>query len=309
MEQVNNEEQISISIDYDEIPDAGSVTYECDSGSDGFGFFTDNGMVKIDEGNNDHKIVEKCFLLGMRSLARETRIVGIHKNLSSSLTGKARLDSFKIFNDAMAKKCGGDANVRYAWYGTARGEIREILCHGFSRLAKVAGNGETYGLGVHFSNSKFSIDSVLSSEVDENGLRHVLLCRLILGKMEVVPAGSKQFHPSSKEFDSGVDNLAAPSRYIMWSCSMNSHILLSYIVSFRLLCFEGSTTVPSSSQLRVSTIIKILSMFLDPPKMAVIAFHYNDFQANRIPWREFTQKVAQLAGRKLFSSILKLHGY
>lgn len=81
--------------------------------------------------------------------------------------------------------------------------------------------------------------SVLSSELDEKGLRHILLCRVILGKMEVIPCGSMQFHPTSSEFDSGVDNLSAPSRYTVWSCYMNSHIFVDYIVSFGVVCFNG----------------------------------------------------------------------
>ncbi|KAK3223353.1 hypothetical protein Dsin_010378 [Dipteronia sinensis] len=217
MEPGNNEEQVTIDIDYSEILEADddSDTDEPNSGLDApFRFFTDNGMLKTDEASIEHSGVKKIFLSGMGSSAKETRIVGIYKNLSSSLTGQARSSSFKIFKDAMTRKCGGNANVRYAWYGTARDEVREILSHGFSQLGKVAGNGETYGHGIHLSNAKFSMDSVLSSEIDENGLRHVLLCRVILGNMEKVPTGSGQFHPSIKDYDSGVDNLAAPSSYM-----------------------------------------------------------------------------------------------
>lgn len=72
----------------------------------------------------------------------------------------------------------------------------------------------------------------MSSILDENGLRHVLLCRVILGNMEEVRPGSKQFYSSSEEFDSGVDNLIDPRRYIIWSTHLNTHILPEYIISF-----------------------------------------------------------------------------
>ena len=80
--------------------------------------------------------------------------------------------------------------------------------------------------------------SVLSSEVDEIGLRHLLLCRVILGKQEVV-TDSNQFHPSSLEFDSGVDDLSAPRKHIVWSAYMNSHILPCYIISFEAPYLRG----------------------------------------------------------------------
>lgn len=71
------------------------------------------------------------------------------------------------------------------------------------------------------------------STPDENGLRHLLLCRVILGSMELVPPGSRQCHPSSKEFDSGVDNLLLPTKYIIWCTHMNTHILPEFVVSIR----------------------------------------------------------------------------
>lgn len=94
-------------------------------------------------------------------------------------------------------------------------------------------------LFTYISDIVLQFHSVLSSESDEKGLRHILLCRVILGKMEVIPRGSKQFHPTSLEFDAGVDNLCKPSRYTVWSCYMNSHIFVDYIVSFRVVCFSG----------------------------------------------------------------------
>ncbi|KAK2636494.1 hypothetical protein Ddye_031286 [Dipteronia dyeriana] len=316
MEPVNNEEQVTIDIDYNEIPEAvddDSVTNKPNSNLDVlFRFFTDNGMVQSEEASNEYNEVKDSFLSGMGTLAEETQIVAIHTNMSSSLAGKARLSSFQIFQEAMSRKCGGgDTNVRSAWYGAAKDEIREILCHGFSRIGKAAGNGEKYGHGLHLSNSNFSIDSVLSSEMDSNGLRHVLLCRVILGNVETVAAGSNRFHPSMKVYDSGVDNLAVPSRYIVWSCCMNSHIYFTDIVSFKFPCYEASTSTsapPSSPGLRVSTLIKILSMYLDPQKMALIYRFRIDFRAQRIPWAEFKQKVVEVSGAKLLSGILKLRG-
>ena len=55
-----------------------------------------------------------------------------------------------------------------------------------------------------------------------------------MGNKELVHPGSEQCHPSSDEFDSGVDNLVAPKKYIVWSTHMNTHILPEYIISFRV---------------------------------------------------------------------------
>ncbi|MCO5581398.1 hypothetical protein L7F22_035282, partial [Adiantum nelumboides] len=72
------------------------------------------------------------------------------------------------------------------------------------------------------------------SDVDEDGEQHIVLCKVIMGRMEQVLPGSQQFHPSNEGFDTGVDDAARPKRYIVWSTHMNTHILPLFIISFKL---------------------------------------------------------------------------
>lgn len=69
---------------------------------------------------------------------------------------------------------------------------------------------------------------------DDKGVRHMILCRVIMGKMELVHPGSKQFHPSNEEFDSGVDDLQNPRHYIVWNMNINSHVYPECVVSFKI---------------------------------------------------------------------------
>lgn len=68
---------------------------------------------------------------------------------------------------------------------------------------------------------------------DENGVRYIMLCRVIMGNVEMVNPGSGQCHPSSIQFDSGVDDLQNPRHLIVWSMNMNTHIFPEYVVSFK----------------------------------------------------------------------------
>lgn len=309
MEQVNEQEQVSTTIRYDEISDGGAATDECTSAFDTFGFFAINGMVKVEEGDMNHCLVKKCFLSGMGPLAIDTRIVAIHKNSCSSLTARARLDSFKIFGNAVAEKRGGNANIRPAWFGACRDEINEILCHGFSQCGRDGARklGPMHGCGVQLFPINSSINGVLSSELDEKGLRHILLCRVILGKMEVIPRGSKQFHPTSLEFDSGVDNLCKPSRYTVWSCYMNSHIFVDYIVSFRVVCFSANAIKTTSPRKGIQTLMAILSRFLHPSKMALVVKYYNDLQNQKITSQQFVMNLKQVTGDRLLYTVTQLY--
>lgn len=68
-------------------------------------------------------------------------------------------------------------------------------------------------------------------EADDNGEKHLILCRVILGNVERV--GPQQCHPSSEVFDTGVDDIKNPKWYVVWCTNMNSHILPECVVSFK----------------------------------------------------------------------------
>lgn len=78
------------------------------------------------------------------------------------------------------------------------------------------------------------ICSVMSSVVDRDGLRHVLLCRVILGRTEEVVRGSGQSQPGSVDFDSGVDDMKFPTRYVVWYPEVNSRVLPLYVLSIKV---------------------------------------------------------------------------
>lgn len=71
-------------------------------------------------------------------------------------------------------------------------------------------------------------------DIDDDGVQHLVFCRVIMGNMELLHPGSRQFHPSSKDFDSGVDDLTKPTYYVVWRMNMNSHIYPESIVRFRV---------------------------------------------------------------------------
>ncbi|CAL5387790.1 unnamed protein product [Camellia sinensis] len=264
--------------DHDHDHDQDQSISDCESGISGpnieqsqlFG----DGLIKVPEDDKLHEFINRKFISGLGSLGMHTSVVSIHRNSCSSFLGQARLQSFHVFARAMEKKCVGNANLRYAWYGASKDEIGKIITHGFGHCGG-AGNNGLYGCGIYLSPDDSSIDSLKSSIVDEDGLRHVLLCRVILGNTELVHPGSEQFHPSSEQFDSGVDNLVSPKKYIVWSTHVNTHILLEYIISFRV-------TYPSTGWHRIPT---------SPEK--------------KMARHEFIQRVRQIAGDELLSAVIK----
>ncbi|CAJ1938402.1 unnamed protein product [Sphenostylis stenocarpa] len=191
--------------------------------------------MKVEKESEEYQSIKNGFLKGMEFMGHATTVMALYKNdVSFSLPRQARWDSFKIFSQAVAIKCGGNANLRYAWYGSSLDDLLEIVSEGFNGCkSHDDNNGECHGVGIPLFSANFSIDSALCTVADEHGWRHVLLSRVILGKVEAVPCGSKQRQPSSKHYDSGVDDILAPTKHIIWTASMNSHIQPEYILSFK----------------------------------------------------------------------------
>ncbi|XP_059656395.1 probable inactive poly [ADP-ribose] polymerase SRO5 [Cornus florida] len=273
--------------------------------------FGANGLNEVDEGDRQHQLIKHCFFSGLGSLAAQTSLVSIRKNACSTFTAKARLHSFRVFTRAMEMKYGGNANVKYAWYGDSKDEITNIISRGFGHCDKTEDNG-LYGCGIYLTPDNHSLEGVKSTVVDEDGLRHILFCRVVMGKMELVHPGSQQSHPSSEEFDSGVDNLTSPKKYIVWSTYMNSHICPEFVLSFRAPpCVMGwqriqhAPRMPTSPWLPFSTLITALSKFLPPHTISLISKHYSDHREQRISRHELVQRVRQITGDKILTTIIK----
>ncbi|KAA8540819.1 hypothetical protein F0562_024782 [Nyssa sinensis] len=285
---------------------------DCESGISGpsrgkFQLFGDE-LIRVDEGNDVHGVITRRFISGMGFLAEHTSVVSIHRNSFSSFTGQARLQSFNIYSRAIEKKCGGHANVKYAWYGGSKDEIRNISSHGFGKSE----NNGSYGCGIYLSPDDSSLESVRSSIIDGDGLSHVLLCRVLLGKTEQVHPGTRQYHPSSEEFDSGVDNLSAPKKYIIWSSHMNTYILPEYIISFRApSCVKGwqgnqdALRKPTSPWMPFLTLISVLSKYLPPRTISLISKYHNDHTEKKISRHELIRRLRQIVGDKLLTAVIK----
>ncbi|KAL3748238.1 hypothetical protein ACJRO7_009471 [Eucalyptus globulus] len=275
--------------------------------------FVECGLTELHEGDRVHGLIKERFVSRLGALAAQVAVVGIHQNRYASVAAKARAQAFQVYSEAVQKKGGGDtANVRYAWYATSKEEVSKILSYGFGYSGKPESNNGLYGCGVYFSPDSHPLESVKSAPRDEDGLRHLLLCRVILGKPELVSPGTEQSHPSSEQYDSGVDDLSSPRRYIVWSTHMNTHVLPEYVVSFRApCCLRGLSRTPEKSRKPTSpwmpfpTLISELSKILRPSDVSLISKYYKDHKGGKISRHVLIQKVRQIAGDGLLTRIIK----
>ncbi|KAJ0427876.1 putative WWE domain, poly(ADP-ribose) polymerase, catalytic domain, RST domain-containing protein [Helianthus annuus] len=163
----------------------------------------------------------------------------------------AWIDETELFEKQVeiTQKLRGKANVKYAWFASPTNAPSSIVAYGLGHDGPKLGK---YGYGVHLTAVDSAQNSATICDVDEKGVRCMVLCRVILGNMELVLPGSKQFYPSDDCFDTGVDNLDNPNHYVVWNMNMNTHIYPEYAVSFKIsLSAEDGNRVNLSS--RVTT--------------------------------------------------------
>lgn len=152
---LSSDSHLSNSENRDHVSSEASIS-DCESGISGptieqpklFG----PGLVEIEQGDRLHEIIKRKFLSGF--LGMEASVVAIHRNCCSGFLGQARLQSFCVFARAMEKKCGGNGNLKYAWFGGSKDEIGRIVSHGFCRCE----NKGLFGRGIYLSSDNSSID-------------------------------------------------------------------------------------------------------------------------------------------------------
>jgi hypothetical protein len=223
---------------FDENRDEPDVNHNCNRKSDSKGEESVEEVQQIGEHffprfegdfeNVNSDVVRNMFIAGMNS---SLQLNTLEINRCSSNILQARWEIFQKQAE-ITRKYHGDPNIQYAWLASTKDSISSLMMYGLTDCGPKLKT--TFGVGVHLTPMNQALTSARYCDVDENGVRHVVLCRVILGKVELVRHGSEQFHPSCENFDSGVDNLENPNHYVVWNMNMSTHIYPEYVVSFKM---------------------------------------------------------------------------
>lgn len=184
--------------------------------------------VKVDQESQtsiDEESVRNMFMKGVsqgQSQTLKADIIEVKKCSGGVMESKMDLFNAQV---EITKKIRGNANVKYGWFMSPNGGVN--VGHDGLKLGR-------YGYGVHLLSAH---NSDIICDVDEKGVEEkkcMVLCRVIMGNMEVVIPGSKQFYASNEGYDSGVDNVENPNHYVVWNMNMNTHIYPEYAVTFKI---------------------------------------------------------------------------
>ncbi|GAB4839256.1 hypothetical protein Ancab_028783 [Ancistrocladus abbreviatus] len=264
----------------------------------------------IGEGDEAFSAIRNLFMAGMKTIDPGVKITSINRCMRTGPMEKGRWEVFDKQMEIM-KASRGMSNAVFAWHGTSKKDVLNILAHGFGLPSKVSGS-QAHGIGVYLSPARLPHISHMLSEVDENGERHVVLCRAILGNVEKVEAGSRQSHPSSLKFDSGVDDIGNPKWYVIWSMNMNTHILPECVVSYKCsdrLLQDSMKWIPNSSSSVVVKLFSKLGSVLPYSKVEELKSLCRSYKAGKMPKHSFIKQLRLVAGDEtLLSAICALQG-
>ncbi|KAG6422041.1 hypothetical protein SASPL_118602 [Salvia splendens] len=260
-------------------------------------------------GEKRYELVRNLFLSGLENVDPGAKVTSIHQCVRNGPLDKARSEVFAKQVE-IKKQARGECNMVFAWYGASPQGVESILMHGFGipgKLSRSAG----HGIGIHLSPVRSPQNSAMLAEVDENGEKHVILCRVILGRCEKVEAGSLQSYPSSAEYDTGVDDLNSPRWYTVWHGNMNTHILPECVVSYRPVNRNGyvNNRVPKHGAPHPSTFIaKLLNKVrgsLALPQFGELQTSWELCKEGKLGKEHFMKKIRLLVGDDVLRSAIQ----
>ncbi|KAL3634056.1 hypothetical protein CASFOL_021110 [Castilleja foliolosa] len=252
-------------------------------------------------------IVKNLFLSGLGIVEPGVTVTSVHQCVRMGPLDKARLEVFSRQMEIM-KKARGESNMVFAWYGTSAKGVESILTHGFGTPSNLS-HSKGHGIGIYLSPIKSPQNSARLSETDENGEKHVVLCRVILGKCEKVESWSTQSCPSSVDYDTGVDDINNPRWYTVWHANMNTHILPECVVSYRPVNMSGSvkgnTSQPTPASVSVAKLFSKLRGFLPQPRLQELQILWGSCKEGKLGRDSFMKQLRSVVGDDVLRSTLQ----
>ncbi|XP_031270812.1 probable inactive poly [ADP-ribose] polymerase SRO3 [Pistacia vera] len=258
----------------------------------------------LKETDRAYTLVRNYFLAGMKKTDAAVTVTAIHQCTRIGHLERARLDVFQKQIE-MTKAARGASNTVYSWHGTSARGVESILAHGFGVPSKIS----TYGIGVYLSPVGLPGLSAQLAEADQNGEKHVILCRVILGNVEKVEAGAQQCYPSRVDLDSGSDDPKNPKWYVVWPSNMNRHVIPECVVSYRSTGhLQGQLKGPSCTKYPLEKLFSKMKSSLSPTKLQEVMNLYHTYKAGKLAKDSFFKQLRLVAGdQMLLSTIREIH--
>ncbi|OEL18060.1 putative inactive poly [ADP-ribose] polymerase SRO3 [Dichanthelium oligosanthes] len=266
---------------------------------------------RLEENDRHYQVVSKLFhSYGMAT--RGAAITAVRK-----IPRGARTRAFQRQGQLLAAARGaGAGTTKFAWYGASAEDVATVVERGFARNNAPRLGARKHGDGLHLSPPQSPFASAMLAKPDGSGEAHIVLCRVLMGRPEVVEAGSSQSRPSSNDYDSAVDKLETPQWYVVWSNDMNTRVLPEYVVSFKcpnLQPTQGSseaTSKPKKPSPPVArdmfpTLLAEIEQLVPADKCDRLQQCYSSFKMGQIKKDQFIRFLRNFIGDQVLTTVAK----
>ncbi|XVF36499.1 hypothetical protein REPUB_Repub19eG0063700 [Reevesia pubescens] len=263
-----------------------------------------SNMKLLRETERAYLFVRDHFLNGIKRVDDGLKVTSIHQCKHEGPLDKARLQVFQKQIE-ITKAARGTSSSVYAWYGASVKVVESVLTHGFGLPSKVPAT-DVHGIGIYLSPVGLPHLSAKLADADDNGVKHLIMCRVILGNVEKVEAGSRQYHPSSPDFDTGSDDPMSPKWYVVWPTHANMHILPEFVVSFRPSGnMQGQPMPVVGAKYSLEKLFSKIRSSLPPAKFQEMLKSYGTFKAGMIAKDTFLSQLQMVAGNEVLRSAIR----
>ncbi|KAJ4917050.1 Inactive poly [ADP-ribose] polymerase RCD1 [Raphanus sativus] len=254
----------------------------------------------------DKDAVKKMFTMGTASLGH---VAVLDVGRFSSEIAEARLELFHKQVE-ITKKHRGDANVRYAWLPAKREVLSGIMMQGLG-VGGAFIRKSVYGVGIHLTAADCPYFSARYCDSDENGVRYMVLCRVIMGNMELLRGDKAVFlwfklsvpHNAEGNLVARNDNsgvtLEGP-KDLPPQLDLNGRERGSGSAN----SLGSSTTKPKSPWMPFPTLFAAISHMIAEKDMSFINADYQQLREKKITRGEFVRKLRGIVGDELLRSTI-----
>ncbi|XVF81771.1 hypothetical protein PTKIN_Ptkin15bG0183300 [Pterospermum kingtungense] len=248
----------------------------------------------------------------MKKVDVEVRVTSIHH----CTRDKTRFEAFQNQIE-IDRKARGKPNVVYAWFGGSTAIVDRVLTNGFGVPANVLPT-DVLGIGVYLSPLRHL--SAKLADSDDNGIKHLIFCRVELGNLEKLEGSSQQYEPSRVEFDTGCDDPNNPNWYVVWAADANRRIHPECIVSFSISGDLGTSLLFLPLFLKKNFLVdqpgvgvnyaleELFSKIensLHPIQVQELCFLYDSFQDDKLSEDDFISRLRKMVGDEVLCSAIR----
>nr|GMD89203.1 probable inactive poly [ADP-ribose] polymerase SRO3 [Ipomoea batatas] len=256
-----------------------------------------------------YEVTRDSFVSGMAAVGPGAMITAIHQRVrKGGSVERAEYDAFQK-QAGLVRQARGNSKVVFAWLGTTVQGVHSIMSHGFGATGMMSGPGPL-GAGLYLSPVRSPRMSALTAQVDENGEKHLVLCRVILGKCGKIEVGSLQLSHSRMDFDTGVDDLKNPQWYgVLCANHVLPEGVLSYkpanVVPGRVTAAPSHMLAPNAASVFYRKLVSKLIVSHPPPKVQALKALYSSFMAGKVGNDGFMRELGSVVGDEVLRSTIQ----